>query len=541
MSCGQAPSAATPAGASDPALRSLLRASQDLGPIGAGKPVSVTLQLVDARRSEREAALAAVYDPASPGYMKFLDLKTQASRFGPDSALSERVAAHLAAVGLQSSASSSLPLLTATGTARAMELEFGVVIHDFVSRSGVRFYAETSAPAIPVEMQGEVQAIEPISSYPRFKSHYVPQGGATPSNLQNAYGENPLKATGVDGSGETVAIYALGDGYNQSALDEFSDKFGLPRITPTIVSGPKNAKEGSELQMDIEAVHAMAPKAAIHIFTNPPSDVGKFYDAILADTAATVWSMSWGRCETEQAASTRDVEKQIYEKTAAAGISVFFASGDSNAFDCLDEDYSAPPSEKFVGVDFPSSLPMGVTSVGGTRISVREDGSYQDEVVWSEPLQTGGEGAGLSTLFDQPAWQRGPGVSQNKDNPAHKRMIPDVVADASPQSGLAIKGGDGWSQGGGTSLSAPLWAGMTALINSYLVKKGLKRVGFLNPALYDLAAGKPAFPPFNDITVGNNQVYSAGPGFDVATGLGSPNVWNLARDLETYQRNGGKP
>ena len=147
----------------------------------------------------------------------------------------------------------------------------------------------------------------------------------------------------------------------------------------------------------------------------------------------------------------------------------------------------------------------------------------------------------MSVRFSTSPPGRGPGVTGNKDNPRHARTVPDVVADADPQSGMAIFVDGSWSQGGGTSLATPLWSGMAAAINTYLVRKGLKKMGFVNPALYDLAAAKPAFAPFHDITVGNNLRYAAGPGFDVATGLGSPDAWNLARDLETYQRNGGRP
>lgn len=265
------------------------------------------------------------------------------------------------------------------------------------------------------------------------------------------------------------------------------------------------------------------------------------FDHLLADSSVTVWSMSWGGCETLQDPQSTKLEQAVMERGAAAGISIFFSTGDSAAYDCMTSDWGAPPSDKYLGVELPASLPAGVTAVGGTRLSLRQDGSYADEVVWALPFEVGGEGAGVSTLFDQPSWQRGPGVIGNKDNPRHARTVPDVVADADPQSGLSVVIQGSWSQGGGTSLATPLWGGMVAAINSYLVRKGLKKSGFINPALYDLAAAKPAFAPFHDITVGTNLRYEAGPGFDVATGLGSPDAWSLARDLETYQRNGGKP
>ena len=131
-------------------------------------------------------------------------------------------------------------------------------------------------------------------------------------------------------------------------------------------------------------------------------------------------------------------------------------------------------------------------------------------------------------------------MSSNQYNPSHKRMVPDVSADADPTTGMTLYMQGGLQQGGGTSQAAPLWAGLTALINQYLKKKGLKPVGFMNPALYEIAAGKPPYPAFHDVVLGTNLAYPATPGYDLSTGLGSPDGFNLARDFEQYQRNGRK-
>ena len=142
------------------------------------------------------------------------------------------------------------------------------------------------------------------------------------------------------------------------------------------------------------------------------------------------------------------------------------------------------------------------------------------------------------TTLDQ-AWQSGPGLPA--DPAGALRLTPDIAADA--ESGMAIRYDPeetgttlGWAAGGGTSQSAPIWAGMTALINGYLARQGLPAAGFLNEALYALAREPQAYPPFHDIVQGNNLVEAAGPGYDTSTGLGSPDAWNLARDLETYMR-----
>jgi len=539
LACGQAQPSGTVAGAADLSLQGLLKHSTDLGPIAPLTAIGVTVELIDPAAAGRAATLAAIYDPASPTYMHFMDQATQAAAFGPDAGLAARVVGHLKEAGLAAEWTSGSQFLTADGPAVAVEREFGVSIHEFRSVSGIRFHAATAPPRIPAALGDGVEAVLPINTYPVRRNNFITQGGITPADTATAYGVNGLRSAGGDGSGQTVGIWALGDGFSQKDLDTFTTKFNLPPITPTIFSGPKNAKPGGELQMDIEVVHAMAPNAAIHVSTDGQDHEGAMFDHLLADTSVTVWSFSWGGCETKY--GNVKLEQQAMERAAAAGITVLVSSGDSGAYTCLTVDWGAPPSDKTKGVSMPASLPTGVTAVGGTRISLRQDGSYADEVVWSAPFETGGEGAGVSALFAQPSWQKGPGVTGNKDNPGNRRMVPDVVADADPQSGMALVIDGSWTQGGGTSQSAPIWAGIVAGINSYLAKKALKKVGFINPALYDLAAGKPAFPPFHDVQFGSNLAYTAGPGFDVATGLGSPDAWNLARDLETYQRNGGKP
>jgi subtilase family serine protease len=129
-----------------------------------------------------------------------------------------------------------------------------------------------------------------------------------------------------------------------------------------------------------------------------------------------------------------------------------------------------------------------------------------------------------------PEWQQGPGVRNTSSN--GKRQTPDVAVDADPVSGLAIYVKGQWGQGSGTSQASPIWVGMTALLNQYLKTRGLHGVGFFNPALYTLASGSQPYPPLHDIVLGSNLAYVAAPGYDLATGLGSPDAFNLARDLE---------
>ncbi len=152
------------------------------------------------------------------------------------------------------------------------------------------------------------------------------------------------------------------------------------------------------------------------------------------------------------------------------------------------------------------------------------------ETTWSEPLLSQGSGGGVSAVFTRPSWQTGPGTGGQYDT-NNGRQVPDVAADADTRTGTVVVENGQDDQGGGTSLSTPIWAGFTALIDQYLSRHGGHAVGFFNPALYALANSSPSYPPFHDITVGGNDFYPASPGYDMVTGLGSPDVWNLTRDL----------
>jgi kumamolisin len=165
-------------------------------------------------------------------------------------------------------------------------------------------------------------------------------------------------------------------------------------------------------------------------------------------------------------------------------------------------------------VDFPASSPH-VLACGGTEL-IGSGTTITEEVVWNDQAEGGGaSGGGFSVLFPLPSWQSSAGVSGTG------RGVPDVAGDASPESGYNILV-DGEKQVvGGTSAVAPLWAALITLINQ---QKGTP-VGFVNESLYEDAAD------FHDITQGNNGAFSAGPGWDACTGLGSPNGAEIAAAL----------
>jgi kumamolisin len=164
-------------------------------------------------------------------------------------------------------------------------------------------------------------------------------------------------------------------------------------------------------------------------------------------------------------------------------------------------------------------------------VSTDATGGWQAEQAWFDAPLSQGTAGGASALFDRPAWQEQLAVSRG----AGRRLAPDISAVADPFTGVKIVFGQQVLVGGGTSVAAPIWAGIVAVMNQYLTESGGRPVGDLNPLLYSVAEGS-RLPAFHDIVLGGNAVDNAGPGYDLVTGLGTPNVDNLAQNIRVLQK-----
>ena len=278
----------------------------------------------------------------------------------------------------------------------------------------------------------------------------------------------------------------------------------------------------------------MAPKATQIVYEGPNTTQGNdTYNQIITDKRAQIATISWGECESLSGNAELQMLNNIFSQGAAEGISIYAASGDSGAYDCNDAN---------LAVDSPADDP-NITGVGGTSLLLNNN-AYGNETVWSSPYENqrspngAGDGGGISSFFQEPSWQIGPGVQNQYSN--GNREIPDVSADADPVIGYsvyctAVASGcpsSGWISVGGTSSAAPLWAGGTALINEYQQNQQNQFfMGFANPVLYGLQNTQQQFPPFHDVTSGTNLYYPAMTGYDLASGLGSPDIYNITRDV----------
>ncbi len=434
------------------------------------------------------------------------------------------------------------------GKPAAVAGAFDVDVHDYRGRLGQVFYASSRQPAVPAPVGVEVAGLGRILGYtPHHEARpwvlplEVPDQGLTPNALLKTYNAQSLRDGGFTGKGITVVVFAF-DGFDQADLDMFSTSFGLPKFTPEVVGGQPSARRG-EATMDLEAIHAIAPDAKkVLVNARPTVEGDGSYEKIakmMEDASqrypGAVWSFSigWGCDKLITAADLAPVRSAL----AAAqrkGTTAFNASGDLAGLECKGgQEWSSPPSSDDIGLDAIASMPE-MTDVGGTTLSTDASGGWLAEQAWFDPPLTQGTGGGVSALFDRPDWQED--VSVNAGN--GRRLTPDVSAVADPFTGVKIVFNQQPAVGGGTSLSAPIWAGLTAIMNQFIIAKGGKSLGELNPLLYRVAQGAP-LPAFRDVTLGSNAVDFAQPGYDLVTGLGTPDVENLSQNLLLAQKLSG--
>ena len=191
---------------------------------------------------------------------------------------------------------------------------------------------------------------------------------------------------------------------------------------------------------------------------------------------------------------------------------------------------STPPGPDEIGLDAVASVPE-MTDVGGTSLSTDPDGNWVSEQVWYDIPLLQGTGGGVSNLFGRPEWQEHLSVGKGEN----RRLTPDVAAVADPHTGVKFVFGQTVLAAGGTSLSAPLWAGMAAVMDQYIAGRGGRPLGDINHLLYEVAQGA-RLPGFRHVPIGANAVDRSMSTYDLVTGLGTPQVGNLAEDLFAIQK-----
>jgi kumamolisin len=431
-------------------------------------------------------------------------------------------------------------------TAPAADIEKSLQVNMVrVNREGFTYTAARNAPSLPMNVGAAVQAIIGLQPFRHAHKHgrrRRPSGNnrsalgaitatsSSPSpNIANAppylvgevlkaYNADGLKVTG---KGQTIAI--LIDTFPDDAdLEAFWQHNNVPvtlaQIEKVNVSGGHLPAPEGEETLDVEWSSGIAPDAKVRIYATGSLqfvDIDRALDAILADLETQPGlrqlSISLGLGETYLNGPGGEVaiEHQKFLKLAAAGVNVFVSTGDAGS----NPDPTGHGSGGPLQVEYESSDPC-VVAVGGTTLKLSAGGSVASEVGWS------GGGGGKSMYFPRPSWQTGPGIS------GERRLVPDVALTADPEEGGFVFLNGQVQQFGGTSWSAPVWAGFCALINEARAKAGKPLLPFLNPLLYSIAS-----ECFRDVTTGSNGAYHCVSGYDLVTGLGAPNVKTLIQAL----------
>jgi subtilase family serine protease len=326
-----------------------------------------------------------------------------------------------------------------------------------------------------------------------------------PSDIWKAYDYLPLYSEGVKGNGTRIAII---DPYGDPTLSTDLAGFDLltnltaPHLSLYYPDGTPTSTDPTwavETALDVEWAHSIAPSASIDLVITVDGSFASIYDGIsyvarlLPDE--TVLSMSFGASESSfpgTGSYTIAATHQLFLNITSHGTAIFASSGDIGASSCCN-------------VEYPASDPL-VVAVGGTSLFLNSDGSYQSETTWY------GSSAGSSTVFSKPYWQQGLGDSM--------RDIVDVSYDADPNTGVMVVQDGVQLVAGGTSAGTPQWAALAALAS----QANREKYGAMDSQLYQISS-------YHDITTGSDGFFSAGPGWDYPTGLGTPDAAGVVSQL----------
>ena len=569
--------------------------SKAIGALSGTTTLAITVTLQPRDPAGLQALASQVATPGSSVYHDYLSVAQFAQRFGPTTPQIDAVEASMRAHGLHPGSVSPNGLsIRVVANAERLERAFSTSFERYLLPDGRTAFANVSAPLLDASVAKTVQGVigldtlatprpigllHPQGTRARAQTPHVVTGGPQPcaaattaqssaqgsgshtaDQLASAYRFSSLYGSGDLGAGQTIALYEL-EPYDPNDIAAYQACYGTSTsVSDVPVDGGAGSGAGAgEAALDIEDVLGLAPKANILVYSGPNSNSGSpgsgpydTYSTIISQDVAKVISTSWGICESQEGSSNAAGEYTLFEEAATQGQTVVAAAGDSGAEDCTDQNGNPIGGP---AVDDPASQPF-VTGVGGTTLDAL--GPPPSETVWNESSQhppQGAGGGGISSFWTMPSYQSSAAASLNVINasssgsPCHAsnggycREVPDVSADADPftgylfyynGAGTVIGAPSGWVGIGGTSAAAPLWAALLALTDASRVCNGTP-IGFANPGLYH-AAGSAYTSVFNDITSGNNNYtgaggFSAGLGYDMASGLGTPNGSALSASL----------
>jgi uncharacterized protein (TIGR03437 family) len=535
------------------------RAQFDEGAVDAAMKLNyVTLTLKPSAQGELDQLLLDQQDPSSPNFRKWLTPEEYADRFGTSAADMEKIVSWLKSEGFDViSTARGRRWISFNATAQQIHKALHTEIHHY-RVNGELHFANSAAPTVPEAIAPYAIGFTGLDDFKMTKPHtdlnYNGQHVIAPGDLWIMYDILPLfdPSVSVTGGGMKLAVIGQSD-VSISDITTYRADFDLPVNPPVkvLVPGANNpgivSGDSGESDLDLELSGAIAPNAQI-MFVYSGNVVNSAMYAI-DQAIAPVVSYSYAGCEASQSPSLVAALQPLAQQANVQGITWIASSGDLGAAAC---DVGHAISQDGIAVMMPASIPE-VTGVGGTTLAEgfgttywsQSNGqyfgnsvlSYVPEVGWNDSSSShiASSGGGMSAIYPRPAWQSAPGVPGG-----NVRYVPDVAlaASANHDGYFTVENG-GVQISGGTSAATPVFAGIVLLMNEYL---GVNGLGNINPNLYKLASNIGGI--FHDATTGSNFVacatgtkgcvggtlgYSAGAGYDMVTGLGSVDAYNMVR------------
>jgi kumamolisin len=470
---------------------------------------------------------------------EIISLEEMRAKYLPDPADVDKVRQWLIAQGFEVQPSVRYEIsVFARGTVAQLQWSFAVTFARVQFR-GEEHTSAVTAPSLPADLSGPALSINGLQPHLHPFLHSIRKAISPGKSIQNqppylvSEIESAYGASVGNGAGQKIGI-VIDTFPNNSDLTAFWADNGVPQSLSNIekvqvVSGTLPAPSGEET-LDTSWSSGIASGAGIRIYAVadsklPLSKLDQAYQYIINDLPNQPElhqiSMSYGLGELYEPSGQLETDDTYFATIAANGVTLFASSGDggSNPNFSQNGDGSYSPSQP-VEVENPASDP-NVTAVGGTSLYLNSNGTVANETVWFNSF--GGSGGGQSVTFSRPTWQPGAGTISGGG-----RLVPDVALDADPNTGVfLVLNGSTAQEYGGTSLGAPVWAGICARINQIRAGNGAPSLGLLGPKIYTLLGSS----SFRDITSGSNGAYRAGPGFDLCTGIGVPDVNKLISAL----------
>lgn len=514
--------------------------AQALGQVAPDTMINLSIGLPVRNRETLDHLVQQVSDPSSSEYGHFLTPAEFTKRFGPTEQQYQAVIDFARKSGL--TITQTYPnrvLLSVRGNAADIENAFAVTLNRYRHPTEAReFFAPDREPTVNsalaiLRIEGLENFSVPHPAARKLNQEQVaklqssgkaigsgPGGSYQGSDFRNAY----IPGSPLTGNGQNVGLVQF-DGFFQSDIAAYEALIGLanpPNIVVVPVDGGVPAPDpfDAEPSLDIEMVLSMSPGVGtIYVYEG-----GGIYTDVLNrmanDNLAKNLSTSWFVID----GPPDPVGEQIFQQMAVQGQTFFAASGDVDAY--LSGEL----------IPFPSDSPH-VTLAGGTTLTTGASSVYGSETVWNWDIEFGsnfdgvGSSGGISTTYTIPFWQTNINFGPVNGS-SILRNVPDVALTG--DNVLVLYGGGNQGVFGGTSCAAPLWAGFTALVNQQGALNGHPPVGFINPAIYQIAANAPVYAnAFHDIVTGANtwslspNQFLAAPNYDLCTGLGSPNGTNF--------------